>query len=321
MLTHVLWDWNGTLLDDLDHVIDVMNGLLAAKRLPLLDRPSYRSAFGFPVRDYYERLGLGPEHGDFEEWARTFIDEYDRRVHDIPVRPQARGILARLRASGLRQVVLSAARTAQLRELVALHRLDEFFEELLGLDDHYAHGKLEIARAWLDRSGLDPARLLLVGDTLHDYEVACDLGIHCVLIADGHHGETRLGDCDCTVIAGLEQLYTADTPVRAFLTSPSRPGPGDPPREAIMDKKLNQELKDHMADLKRAFEEVKLKLHLAGMDVREAWKNVEPRLDELESRLVDAGRDAAHEVGSSLDRLGAALKRLGSEIEKRAKGG
>jgi phosphoglycolate phosphatase len=218
MLTHVLWDWNGTILDDLDVVIDVMNQLLASKGLPVIDRTRYRQEFGFPVRDYYTRLGLGSHHGSFEEWARTFVDEYDRRAPRIPVRPQVRPILARLHASGLRQVVLSAARAHHLHELVALHGLGDYFEELLGLDDHYAAGKLELARAWLERTGLDPARLLLVGDTLHDYEVACAIGAHCVLVADGHHGEARLRDCDCALVSGLDELYIADTPVRAYLT-------------------------------------------------------------------------------------------------------
>jgi phosphoglycolate phosphatase len=217
MLTHVAWDWNGTLLDDLDVVIDVMNRLLAAGGLPLLDRARYRREFGFPVRDYYTRLGFGPAHGTFEELARAFVDEYDRRARAIPVRSQTRAILGHLRGAGLRQVVLSAARSEHLRELVALHELDEFFEELIGLDDHYAHGKLDQARAWLDRHRHDPARIVLVGDTLHDYEVARAIGAQCVLIASGHHGAERLGECDCAVLAGLDELYTADTPLRAFL--------------------------------------------------------------------------------------------------------
>jgi len=217
MLTHVVWDWNGTLLDDLDVVIDVMNRLLAAKGLPHIDRARYRREFGFPVRDYYTRLGLGPAHGTFEEWAREFVDEYDRRAPAIPVRPQARAILGRLRDAGLRQVVLSAARSEHLRELVDLHQLGDFFEELIGLDDHYAHGKLDQARAWMERHRHDPARILLIGDTLHDYEVACAIGAQCVLIASGHHGEERLSGCDCAMVAGLDELHTADTPLRAFL--------------------------------------------------------------------------------------------------------
>ena len=90
VLTHVLWDWNGTLLDDLDAAIDAMNGVLAANGLPLLDRARYRSVFGFPVQDYYGRLGFGPEHGTFEDWARAFLDAYDRGAQGIPIRREAR---------------------------------------------------------------------------------------------------------------------------------------------------------------------------------------------------------------------------------------
>jgi hypothetical protein len=78
-------------------------------------------------------------------------------------------------------------------------------------------------------------------------------------------------------------------------------------------------MKDQMDELKKAFEQVKLKLHLAGMDVRDAWKAVEPRLDDLEAKLVDAGRDAGRELAASFEQLGGALRRLGSEIEKRAR--
>ncbi|HWM84618.1 MAG TPA: hypothetical protein VNO33_02245 [Kofleriaceae bacterium] len=85
------------------------------------------------------------------------------------------------------------------------------------------------------------------------------------------------------------------------------------------DSKINQEMKAQLAELKRAYEQVKLKLHLAGMDVRDAWKSVEPRIDDLENRLVSAGKDAARELASSFDQLGAALKKLGAEIEKRTR--
>ncbi len=222
-LTHVLWDWNGTLLDDVDVVVDVMNCLLVAKGLPSLERSRYREIFGFPVQEYYARLGLGPEHGTFEEWARAFIDEYDRRARAIPVRPAARSILSRLNAAGLRQVVLSAARIGHIHELLALHDLAAYFDDVVALDDHRAHGKLEVALAWLARTGHDPAGLLVIGDTLHDHEVASALGAGCVLVAAGHHGEARLRGCGSAIIDDLDSLYTADTPLRAFLTAAPLP--------------------------------------------------------------------------------------------------
>ena len=234
MLTHVLWDWNGTLLDDLDLVLDAMNLLLAAKGLAPLDRVRHRTTFGFPVRDYYTRLGLGPEHGSFEEWVAVFLDHYDRRVNDAPVRPQGRAILARLRARGLSQVMLSASYTDRLRELIALQDLADYFDDLVGLDDYHAHGKLDAARAWLARTGHDPRGLLMVGDTVHDYEVASGIGAACVLVADGHQDEASLRQCGCAVITTLDDLYTADTPIRDLLAAgpETEPGSGpiDPPR-------------------------------------------------------------------------------------------
>lgn len=221
MLKHVLWDWNGTLLDDIDLAIEVMNRLLASRCLPAIDRDRHRATFGFPVRDYYARLGLGPEHGSFEECARIYIDEYNRLVREIPVKPQARAILERLRARGVVQVMLSASDSVHLRELVEHHQIGALFDELVCLDDHYADGKLGVARAWLARTRCDPAELLVVGDTLHDYEVACGLGARCVLVADGHHDEARLRATGCSVVVSLDELYTADTPLRALLAAQS----------------------------------------------------------------------------------------------------
>ncbi len=217
MVTHVLWDWNGTLLDDVDLAVEVMNGLLTARALPLLDRARYRRVYGFPVRDYLKRLGLGPEHGSFDELARTYLREYDRRARDIPVRAQGRSLLARLRGRGVGQVLLSAARAWHVRELVAHHDLGEYFDDLLGIEDLHASGKLEVARAWLDRTGLDAAGMLLVGDTDHDHEVATSVGASCVLVADGHQHEARLRACGCPAVSELAELFSADTPLRALL--------------------------------------------------------------------------------------------------------
>ena len=72
------------------------------------------------------------------------------------------------------------------------------------------------------------------------------------------------------------------------------------------DKTLKQDLEDTRNDLKRAADEIRLKLHLAGMDAKDAWEEVQPRLADFEQRF-DA---KAEEVGEE-------LKALGSDIMKR----
>ena len=56
---HIIWDWNGTLLDDLDVSMAALNEVLKSEQLPLvLDKEEYRQYFQFPVIKYYEKVGL-----------------------------------------------------------------------------------------------------------------------------------------------------------------------------------------------------------------------------------------------------------------------
>ena len=98
---HIIWDWNGTLLDDLDLCVDVMNGLLDRRSLPLLDRARYHRLFDFPVRAYYERLGFDFARDSFEELSVEFISAYDARRWECRLQPGAQTILGSLQAAGL----------------------------------------------------------------------------------------------------------------------------------------------------------------------------------------------------------------------------
>ncbi len=54
----IIWDWNGTLLNDLDLCISAINVLLGKRELPLLNRQTYKAVFSFPVKDYYKAVGF-----------------------------------------------------------------------------------------------------------------------------------------------------------------------------------------------------------------------------------------------------------------------
>jgi phosphoglycolate phosphatase len=189
---HVIWDWNGTLLDDLDLCIDVMNGLLQRRGLPLLDRARYHAVFDFPVRAYYERLGFNFRRDSFEQLSVEFITGYEARRAESRLQPGAREVLAALQRAGVTQSVLSAYRGETLHEIVGHFGLTTFFIRLTGLENIYAHSKTELGRAWVAELGIPGNDILMIGDTLHDLEVARELGVHCVLVAAGHHPADRL---------------------------------------------------------------------------------------------------------------------------------
>jgi phosphoglycolate phosphatase len=205
---HLIWDWNGTLLDDLDYSIGVMNGLLSRRGLPRLDRARYHALFDFPVRKYYARLGFDPAQDTFEQLSVEFISAYDARRLECRLHTGVEQLLPAVAAAGISQSILSAYRQQTLVEIVAHFDLTRHFVRLNGLDNIYAHSKAELGRAWLRDLALPPTEVLLVGDTLHDLEVARELGTDCILVAAGHHPPERLRAGHDRVVSTLAELWS-----------------------------------------------------------------------------------------------------------------
>ena len=189
---HIIWDWNGTLLDDFDYCIGVMNGLLARRSLPLLDRARYHAVFDFPVRDYYARLGFDFTRDSFEQLSVEFITAYDANRLTCPLHAGAADLLGAVQDAGVTQSILSAYRHETLIQIVDHFGHLPRFIRLTGLDNIFAHSKAELGRAWIEELALPREDVLLIGDTLHDLEVAQAIGINCVLVAAGHHPTHRL---------------------------------------------------------------------------------------------------------------------------------
>jgi phosphoglycolate phosphatase len=203
---HIIWDWNGTLLDDLDYSIGVMNRLLGRRGLPLLDRARYHAVFDFPVSDYYGRLGLDVSQDNFAALGQEWMACYDAHRLDCALHPDARRILAAVQATGLTQSILSAYPHDTLVEIVEHFGLADHFAHLAGLDNIYAHSKAELGRAQVAALGLPVRDILLIGDTLHDLDVARELGVDCVLIAAGHNPAEKLRRHHDRVLDSLAEL-------------------------------------------------------------------------------------------------------------------
>jgi len=203
---HIIWDWNGTLLDDLDYCVGIMNTILQRRGLPGLDRVRYHAVFDFPVRDYYARLGFDPAKDSFEALSEEFISAYDAHRLECPLQSDSRRILAAVQAAGLTQSILSAYRHETLLDVVGHFGLTPHFIHLAGLDNIYAHSKAELGRAQVAKLGLPPRNILLIGDTLHDLDVARQLGVDCVLVAAGHHPAEKLRRHHDRVLDSLAEL-------------------------------------------------------------------------------------------------------------------
>ena len=203
---HILWDWNGTLFNDRWLCVDIMNGMLTKYALGRIDEKKYLETFDFPVRDYYTRLGFDFTRVEFEKVGLEFIEHYQRRWRECALQPGARNALKAFYDSGISQSVLSAANTKMIHLGVQHFRLN-YFSRLIGLDHHYATSKVEIGLAYLRTLAIDPGNVLMIGDTVHDYHVARELNIDCILLTNGHHPLTKLESLSIPLLKSLDQVF------------------------------------------------------------------------------------------------------------------
>ena len=181
----VCWDWNGTLLDDAAVALAAMNAVLREQGLPVLPHlDAYRESFGFPVQAFYARMGVSGT--DFRPAAGRYLRTFASRVGEAPLHDGAEDALSEIGRLGVRQVLISATVRDVLESQLAPHAITGHFDQVLGITDAYAASKADVVARWLRSSGHDPARVLMVGDTNHDEEIAEELALRFVRFARGH---------------------------------------------------------------------------------------------------------------------------------------
>ena len=192
--THSLWDFNGTIFDDLIPSIKSTNKMLKERGIPEFESvDAYRKVFGFPVRDYYERIGFDFSITSYDELAIEWVQLYLENTKNAGLMPGVAEALEDFRQMGLRQVVISACESKMLNSQLKQLGVHHYFDEIVGLDDIHAGGKSALAKEWKEKNR--EARAAFVGDTVHDAEVAKIAESDCYLYLGGHQDRERLKKC------------------------------------------------------------------------------------------------------------------------------
>jgi phosphoglycolate phosphatase len=206
LINNIIWDFNGTLLNDMQVCIDCINIMLKERNLPALELDRYREIFTFPVKDYYLSLGFDFHKEPFEIPAHQFIDLYREYLHLAPLQPDAVETLEFFSHRRYQQEILSAMEQEFLEDTLKSKGILKYFDKISGITNHLGEGKLEMAKEMISRSGRKPDEICMIGDTVHDFEVAQGSGISCILIARGHQSYERLKVLDCLVLKDMKSL-------------------------------------------------------------------------------------------------------------------
>ena len=200
----VLWDFNGTIIDDVETGIACVNTMLAKRGLPILrTREEYKRVFGFPVEDYYRRVGFDFDKEPYSVLAHEWVALYRAREAQIPLTEDFITVCAALREKGIAQAVLSSTEQTMLEKQISQYGLTEYFGKIIGTSDIYAGGKIGTAKAVF---GTNLRDAVMVGDTVHDAATARAIGAECILFAGGHGRADELRATSFPVIEKMTDL-------------------------------------------------------------------------------------------------------------------
>jgi phosphoglycolate phosphatase len=204
--SHIIWDWNGTLFNDVQWCMDMMNRMLIDRGLkPLNGISDYHNRFCFPVKNYYASLGFDFKQEPFEELAAEYILLYNsEKTGNSKLNDNAVFVLEALRKKQVKQIILSASEIGILQSQMSEFGISHYFDEICALSDIYAKSKTDLGVDYIARNQI--GRALLIGDTEHDFEVANALGVDCLLVAIGHLSKDKLSACGVPVLDDLFQV-------------------------------------------------------------------------------------------------------------------
>ncbi|REK35961.1 MAG: HAD family hydrolase [Actinobacteria bacterium] len=206
MSVHIVWDWNGTLLDDLELVVRAVSRSVERLGHPPISPDDYRDHYTRPVRQFYDSL-FGRHVGDMEwlDLNKTFHELYYAEVDAAALAADAVDALQRAADLGWGQSLLSMSTHEHLVPTVEAHGIAHYFDLITGLIEPSGDMKASHLRAHLASQHIDGKAVVVVGDTPDDHDAARSVGARAILYDGGSHHRSVLDAVGAPVVATLHE--------------------------------------------------------------------------------------------------------------------
>ncbi|MGN0173875.1 MAG: HAD family hydrolase [Acutalibacteraceae bacterium] len=203
--THILWDWNGTLLDDVMISIDCVNVLLKKMNKAETNLDEYYQMMDIPLYKYYENLFKSRNcELKYELCTENFQNNYQNFIGDAHLMSGAIEMLEFFKNNGAKQYIVSSFEKNRLIQYTKYFKVYDYFEQISGDNDINCAPKSERAINLI--KDIPRKNILYIGDTEADYITAKDVGCACVLICKGHQPRRLLEKFGCPVINDLTEI-------------------------------------------------------------------------------------------------------------------
>lgn len=205
----IFWDWNGTLLDDVKVAFHSVNDMLEKRGREPLSMEKYLRYMETPIIRFYAHI-FDLNQVSFSVLIQEFQAGYARYIGDARLMEGVCHVLSKARQKGIRQFIVTSAEENSVRSLAERYGILDYFEAIIGAQDTKAESKIERAADAARGLGVEPGQILVIGDTLHDKEMADALGARALLVVRGHQGRKELeasgGEVRDHILEGLEWL-------------------------------------------------------------------------------------------------------------------
>ena len=202
MITHIIWDYNGTVVDDVKTSVAAVNAMLRARSLPPTDLDTYKETLTMPLDKYYESVGIiNPDISVLSIEFQKYCDKYSHMSKIFDGFDEVINLTKKL---SITNILLSSLYEGFLVKEAEKYSITECFDKIIGLKDTSVSSKLNNAKKYLTDMGLSTESVLFVGDLTTDYNMAKALGCKCVLIPNGHNSKRR---CMLEEVQVCEDLF------------------------------------------------------------------------------------------------------------------
>ena len=180
MIRNIIFDWSGTLVDDLPAVLKASNFVLAQAGKPAMSLEQFRAEFSLPFKKFYDRHTPEVPLEKLEIW---FHAEFKRAQTSVIELPHAREFLEFCRQHKIRTFLLSSVHDDHFKIQCEVTGFGEFLERpYVGVWD-----KREKIHGILAENNLLPDETVFIGDMEHDIETARYGGVHSCAVLTGYN--------------------------------------------------------------------------------------------------------------------------------------
>ncbi len=206
MIKNVFLDFNGTLINDVDLCLNLLNKVLKEQGKKEVTLEEYKNIFTFPIKKYYELAGIDFSVESYEKLSIKFINGYQKASLNCNLYDGVIETIKFLKAHDINVYILSASEKNNLLEQCNHFKLTPIVDDVLGLDNIHAASKINLALDYIKNKNLNKEEIIFVGDTLHDEEVAKALGVRSILIPNGHQSKEKLLKSDSIIFNDFKDL-------------------------------------------------------------------------------------------------------------------